>query len=313
MVLSVWPFLRIQIALSDSVFQPLKSFHDCQMHTVLTFTNHAADGIAYLLSMTASYKNVTKRKSFKSTNCFEWWTTFWNHSCQFSNLPIHIAAYLYVTTRKKSTDLEDDKVAVEEQTPAPIVNAAAIVPEKTPPTALEKTTPVLPTAEPLKIQQPIPADEQRELFKWILAEKRKVVPENPSEKKRIDEEKAILKQYIRAESIRVLWESHPKSQFDGLDILMFVNCLMLVCCCIVFCLWNAIQLLTSYLIGRLSVPNETEELSDTSSKLGFPPWALKELNSYNKLTTKNKITSSSALSYCALTTLHSFEVYTQGR
>ncbi|XXG48392.1 hypothetical protein AAC387_Pa02g2857 [Persea americana] len=81
---------------------------------------------------------------------------------------------------------------------------AAIVPEKTPPIALEKTTPVLPTAEPIKIRQPIPADEQRELFKWIRAEKRKVVPENPSEKKRIDEEKAILKQYIRAESIRVL-------------------------------------------------------------------------------------------------------------
>ncbi|XXG48389.1 hypothetical protein AAC387_Pa02g2855 [Persea americana] len=117
---------------------------------------------------------------------------------------VAVGAYLYVTTRKKSTDLEDDKVAVEEQTPAPIVNAAAIVPEKTPPIALEKTTPVLPTAEPLKIRQPIPADEQRELFKWILAEKRKVVPQNPSEKKRIDEEKAILKQYIRAKSIPVL-------------------------------------------------------------------------------------------------------------
>lgn len=117
---------------------------------------------------------------------------------------MHTAAYLFVRTRKKATGLEDGEVAGQEQTPAPVVNAPAIVPEKTPPVAPEKTTPVVPAAEPMKIRQPIPADEQRELFKWILEEKRKVVPENPSEKKRIDEEKAVLKQYIRAKSIPVL-------------------------------------------------------------------------------------------------------------
>lgn len=110
---------------------------------------------------------------------------------------MHTAAYLFVRTRKKATGLEDGEVAGQEQTPAPVVNAPAIVPP-------EKTTPVVPAAEPMKIRQPIPADEQRELFKWILEEKRKVVPENPSEKKRIDEEKAVLKQYIRAKSIPVL-------------------------------------------------------------------------------------------------------------
>ncbi|KAL3824442.1 hypothetical protein ACJIZ3_020471 [Penstemon smallii] len=48
---------------------------------------------------------------------------------------------------------------------------------------------------------PIPEDQQRELFKWILEEKRKVKPRDAEEKKRIDEEKAILKQFIRAKSI----------------------------------------------------------------------------------------------------------------
>lgn len=48
---------------------------------------------------------------------------------------------------------------------------------------------------------PIPEDQQRELYKWMLEERRKVKPRDAEEKKRIDEEKAILKQFIRAKSI----------------------------------------------------------------------------------------------------------------
>ncbi|KAJ0815495.1 hypothetical protein HanPSC8_Chr17g0798181 [Helianthus annuus] len=55
--------------------------------------------------------------------------------------------------------------------------------------------------EPVKVREPIPLDQQRELFKWILEEKRKIKPKDPEEKKKIDEEKAILKQFIRAKSI----------------------------------------------------------------------------------------------------------------
>ena len=54
---------------------------------------------------------------------------------------------------------------------------------------------------PVKVWPPIPEHEQRELYKWILEEKRKVKPINSAEKKKIDEEKALLKQIIRAESI----------------------------------------------------------------------------------------------------------------
>ncbi|KAJ4890963.1 Uncharacterized protein Rs2_30711 [Raphanus sativus] len=56
--------------------------------------------------------------------------------------------------------------------------------------------------EPVKVaRKPIPEDEQRELFKWILEEKRKMEPKDRRDKRRIDEEKAVLKQFIRAERI----------------------------------------------------------------------------------------------------------------
>ncbi|XP_010489165.1 PREDICTED: uncharacterized protein LOC104702749 [Camelina sativa] len=58
------------------------------------------------------------------------------------------------------------------------------------------------STEPVKVaRKPIPEDEQKELFKWILEEERKMEPKDRTEKKRIDEEKAILKQFIRADRI----------------------------------------------------------------------------------------------------------------
>lgn len=59
----------------------------------------------------------------------------------------------------------------------------------------------LPVTTPVQIQAPIPEEQQREIFKWMLEEKRKLKPKNPLEKKQIDEEKAILKHFLRAESI----------------------------------------------------------------------------------------------------------------
>ncbi|KAG2323527.1 hypothetical protein Bca52824_016740 [Brassica carinata] len=50
-------------------------------------------------------------------------------------------------------------------------------------------------------RKPIPEDEQRELFKWILEEKSRMEPKDRKEKKQIDEEKAVLKQFIRAERV----------------------------------------------------------------------------------------------------------------
>ena len=38
----------------------------------------------------------------------------------------------------------------------------------------------------VKLRESIPEDQQRELFKWMLEEKRKIKPKDPEEKKRID-------------------------------------------------------------------------------------------------------------------------------
>lgn len=92
-------------------------------------------------------------------------------------------------TKKKDTDVEEE------------VTTTVSTTTQTTPTTTEKPLPLPTITEPVKLREPIPEDQQRELFKWILEEKRKVKPKDPEEKKRIDEEKAILKQFIRAKSL----------------------------------------------------------------------------------------------------------------
>lgn len=60
---------------------------------------------------------------------------------------------------------------------------------------------LLPVTTAAEVRAPIPEEQQREIFKWMLEEKRKVKPKDPVEKKQIDEEKAILKQLLLAKSI----------------------------------------------------------------------------------------------------------------
>ena len=91
-------------------------------------------------------------------------------------------------TKKKDTDVEDEVVAPGSTT------AAVTAP-------VEKPLPSPTIKEPPKLREPISENQQRELFKWILEEKRKVKTKDPEEKKRVDEEKAILKEFIRAKSI----------------------------------------------------------------------------------------------------------------
>uniref|UniRef100_A0A5B7B9T4 Uncharacterized protein n=1 Tax=Davidia involucrata TaxID=16924 RepID=A0A5B7B9T4_DAVIN len=107
-----------------------------------------------------------------------------------SNLAL--GAYMFARARKKDTSVEDSKAAAKIPS-VPIETATTPVPEEP---ALSP-----PITKPVTARQPIPEDQQRELFKWILEEKRKIKPKDPEEKKRIDEEKAILKQFIRAKSI----------------------------------------------------------------------------------------------------------------
>ncbi|KAK8937251.1 hypothetical protein KSP39_PZI012525 [Platanthera zijinensis] len=103
---------------------------------------------------------------------------------------VAVGAYVLLRTTKKEPHLKDEG-AIEEVPSAPAALASVAVPEKT------SESPVLPA----KALPPIPEEDQRALFKWILEEKRKVKPQNPSEKKKIDEEKALLKELVRAKSI----------------------------------------------------------------------------------------------------------------
>ncbi|PIA64375.1 hypothetical protein AQUCO_00100094v1 [Aquilegia coerulea] len=108
-----------------------------------------------------------------------------------------IGGYLFLRTNKKNNGLEDGEAAPDAPsnpavTSTPAASSVSPVPEK------PLTSPL---TEPIKVREPIPEQTQKELFKWILEEKRKVKPKDPEEKKRIDEEKAILKQFIREKSI----------------------------------------------------------------------------------------------------------------
>ncbi|XP_075515954.1 uncharacterized protein LOC142550780 [Primulina tabacum] len=102
-----------------------------------------------------------------------------------------LGAYMFAQAGKKER-VKEKKEATVEVTPTP-----------TPVTTLTDEEPIFiqPTTPPVIVRQPIHEDQQRELFKWMLEEKRMVKPNNREKKLRIDKEKAILKEFLRAKSI----------------------------------------------------------------------------------------------------------------
>ncbi|GMI89431.1 hypothetical protein like AT1G55160 [Hibiscus trionum] len=114
-----------------------------------------------------------------------------------SNLAI--GAYTFANPRKKDTSISGNKPAKKEEH-SKSETGAAVSSDAVTDALVHKETPILPVV-PKPGLDPIPEDQQRELFKWILEEKRKAKPNDPEEKKRIDKEKAVLKQFVRAESL----------------------------------------------------------------------------------------------------------------
>lgn len=104
----------------------------------------------------------------------------WTDDC------LNSVAYLFIRTKNKDT------AGVKEQDSSPKEATAHIA---------ETSVSSSPITKPVIKREPIPEDQQRELLKWILEEKRKVKPKDAEEKRRIDEEKALLKKYIRSKSI----------------------------------------------------------------------------------------------------------------
>ncbi|GAB2278492.1 hypothetical protein Dimus_013173, partial [Dionaea muscipula] len=84
-----------------------------------------------------------------------------------------LATSLFVRTKK---DGVDEEVPLSSPTTATT---------PTPPAVTEKPSvsplPVLPVAAPVKLQEPVVENLQRELFKWILEEKRKIKPKDSEE------------------------------------------------------------------------------------------------------------------------------------
>lgn len=98
-------------------------------------------------------------------------------------------AYLFARTKKKDIPEEEEQ------------HAPAVSTKDTTAPAVQTPVSLPPVTEQVIIREPIPENQQRELFKWMLEEKRKVKPNDPEEKRKLDEEKAVLKQFIRAKSI----------------------------------------------------------------------------------------------------------------
>ncbi|PON50454.1 WD repeat containing protein [Parasponia andersonii] len=116
-----------------------------------------------------------------------------------SNLAL--GAYIFARPRKKDTStVKDSKAsekAIKDSKAEEKMKADEEVRSAIEMTQIYETATLPPPAkEPVKVHEPIPEDQQRELFKWMLEEKRKVKSKDPEEKKRIDEDKAILKQFI---------------------------------------------------------------------------------------------------------------------
>ncbi|KAL9228549.1 hypothetical protein vseg_004115 [Gypsophila vaccaria] len=109
-----------------------------------------------------------------------------------------VGAYLFMRTKKKDVPIEEE---FTNASPAPTATTTSTSTSITPPAAAAVTEATFPAPQPVRVSEPIPTTQQRELFKWMLEEKRKIKTNDPEEKKRIDEEKAILKQFIRAKSI----------------------------------------------------------------------------------------------------------------
>ncbi|KAL5221310.1 hypothetical protein ABZP36_026023 [Zizania latifolia] len=100
-----------------------------------------------------------------------------------------IGVYVFVMTYKRDQERKDAETAAA---------TAAAVALSSPASTTAKTAEPTP---PKRVLPPISEDEQRQVYKWVLEEKRKIKPRNAAEKNRINEEKALLKEFIRADSL----------------------------------------------------------------------------------------------------------------
>lgn len=117
--------------------------------------------------------------------------------CVFSKLTsTFYAVYVFAKTYKRDQDKKNAEAAAA---------SAAVAALSSPTSATAKAADPAPAPAPApalkRVLPPLSEDEQRQVFKWMLEEKRKIKPRDSSEKNKINEDKALLKEFIRAESL----------------------------------------------------------------------------------------------------------------
>lgn len=107
---------------------------------------------------------------------------------------VFIGVYVFAKTYKRDQDKKNAEAAAAADAAAALASPPAPIPE-----------PAEHAPPPKRVLQSLSQDEQRQIYKWMLEEKRKIKPQNAAEKTKINEEKALLKEIIRAESLPRLW------------------------------------------------------------------------------------------------------------
>uniref|UniRef100_J3L1B4 Uncharacterized protein n=1 Tax=Oryza brachyantha TaxID=4533 RepID=J3L1B4_ORYBR len=107
-------------------------------------------------------------------------------------LLFYFVVYVFAKTYKRDQEKKNAQAAAAT---AAVAAAATFSPPATATAETAKPTP------PKRVLPPISEDEQRQIYKWMLEEKRKIKPHNAAEKNKINEEKSLLKEFIRAESL----------------------------------------------------------------------------------------------------------------
>ncbi|KAJ1284040.1 hypothetical protein BS78_03G173000 [Paspalum vaginatum] len=118
---------------------------------------------------------------------------------------VFIGVYVFAKTYKRDQEKKNAEAAAAVATVAALSSPAGATTANAKAPAPSPAPAPAPAPAPKRVLPPLSDDEQRQVYKWMLEEKRKIKPHSAAEKNRINEEKALLKEFIQAESLPKLW------------------------------------------------------------------------------------------------------------
>ncbi|CAL4963021.1 unnamed protein product [Urochloa decumbens] len=113
---------------------------------------------------------------------------------------VFIGVYVFAKTYKRDQEKKNAEAAATAAAVAALSSPASPIAKTADPAPALAPAPA-PAPAPKRVLPPLSEDEQRQVYKWMLEEKRKTKPCDAAEKNKINEEKALLKEFIRAESL----------------------------------------------------------------------------------------------------------------